>query len=421
VRRMSTSTTAIQAQLTPLLKDAYAFLAQLRRDIHLRDLRTGRWYTKVLTAYVAHYEEQRARNPQPQVPVAERAVAAKKLIERAAIFASCVGAGAAGGVTAATVITSQTGGLAAPFAVPLSGAGVVAELLMRSIIHLRMSCELADLYGMPFAPGGESELIRLQALAVNAEMHETDDDPGRGLIERVVGVQESGGLGKLIASRLIGETLLRNAIPFADVAVSSVRNWQLTLQVGRFVQGYASRRVALDSAVTALKSRSASSLGVALEGIWFIFISDGRLTGVETALLAHLMRAQSSSRDLTTHFVSDEAGWLDRLRQSDQDPEARALLLRALEVAAIVEKPVSHAERAILQRAAETLGVPLGDLESMSDQLQQPTLQPELPVADAIRWLGHAASAVAKGAAVFTARLSHAQRAPTQQVEAVAP
>jgi hypothetical protein len=402
------STTVIQVQASRAFKDVYGFLAQLGSEIHLRDLRTGRWYTKVLTAYIAYYEAQRQRESRPRVPVAERAAVAKALIEHAALVTACAGAGAAAGVTAATIITAETGGLAAPVALPLSGLGVVSELLMRSIMHLRMSCELADLYGMPFVPGGEIELIRLQALAVNAEMHETEDDPGRGLVERVTRLQEAGGLGKLIAAGLIGETLLRNAVPFADVAVSSVRNWQLTLQVGQFVQGYASRRVALDEAVSALGERSPGSVELLLEGIWFIFISDGRLTGVETALLAHLMRAQSTSQDLTKHFVSDEAGWLERLHQIEPNTEVRTLLVRALEVAAVIEKPVSPTEQTILLRASETLGVALVDLSAVG-ALEQPILEPELPMAGAVRWLGHAASAVAKGAVVFGARLKSTQ------------
>src|SRR5262249_51213877 len=147
------------------------------------------------------------------------------------------------------------------------------------------------------------------ALAVHAEMHQTEDDPGRGLVERVMQLQAAGGLGKLIASNLVGEMFMRNAVPFADVLLSTFRNWQLTEQVSDFVQGYASRRVALDRAVEAVNRKNDEAVDLVVEGIWFIFITDGRLTGIETALLAHMMRGLQTSDDLTTYFVSDEAGW----------------------------------------------------------------------------------------------------------------
>jgi hypothetical protein len=333
------------------------FLNHLRRDIHLRDVRTGLWFTKVLTAYVAFYETNRQRVTRLTLSIAEREAAAEKLTQRAALITAIAGASAASGITAASIATAETSGLAAPLVLPLAGAGMVGEMLLRSIMHLKLACELADLYGMPFAPGGETELIRLYALAVHAEMHQTETDPGRGLVERVLHLQEAGGLGKLIASGLIGETLLRNSIPFADVVVSSFRNWQLTKQVGSFVQGYVSRRKPLDAALDAVHQRSPQSIDIVLEGVWFIFIGDGRLTGIETALLAHLMRAQRSSDQLTQHFVSDEAGWLERLRDMDPDPETRLLVMQALEVAAAIEPPLAPAEAALLRHAAAALGL----------------------------------------------------------------
>jgi hypothetical protein len=344
-----------------------SFLGQLQRDIHLRDVRTGLWFTKVLTAYVELYETNRQRVSLFTLSAAERDAVAQKLTQRAALITALAGAGAAGGVTAASIATAETSGLAAPLVLPLAGAGMVGELLLRSIMHLKLACELADLYGVPFVPGGETELIRLYALAVHAEMHQTENDPGRGLIERVLHLQEAGGLGKLIASGLVGETLLRNAVPFADVVVSSFRNWQLTRQVGTFVQGYVSRRKPLDAAIDAVRERSPESIDLVLEGVWFIFIGDGRLTGIETALLAHLMRKQRSRDELTTHFVSDEAGWLERLREMDPDLETRKLVLHALQVAALIEAPIAAAELAILHHASTALGLTLAEPSHASE------------------------------------------------------
>jgi hypothetical protein len=355
---MQATTTAIPSFRIPEeLRQIGGFLADLRRAITLRDVRSGLWYTKLLRSYLAFFEKHRVVIDAENLPTAERDAIVEKLTRSTAIRTTIAGAAAAGGVTLASIATAQSGGVAGPIVLPLAGVGMVGEMVLRSIWHLQLVCELAELYGMRVNAGRETEIIRLYALAVHAEMHQTEDDPGRGLVERVVRLQQAGGLGKLIASNLVGEMFMRNAVPFADVVLSSFRNWQLTEQVGEFVQGYASRRVRLDTAVEAVDRKNSDAVDLVVEGIWFIFITDGRLTGVETALLAHMMRGLQTSDDLTTFFVSDEAGWLERLAEIDPDPQLRELVLNALHVATQIEGPMSPQKIAILRRAAQTLGL----------------------------------------------------------------
>jgi hypothetical protein len=357
---MQASTTATAPRLIPIpqeLREVASFIGDLRRQITLRDVRSGLWYTKLLRAYLAFYEQHRVLIDGEKLTTLERADHVERRTRRAAIRTTLAAAAAAGGVTIASIWTAQTGGVAGPIVLPLAGAGMVGEMLLRSVWHLQLVCEVAELYGMQVNSGRETEIIRLYALAVHAEMHQTEDDPGRGLVERVMQLQAAGGLGKLIASNLVGEMFMRNAVPFADVFLSTFRNWQLTEQVSDFVQGYASRRVALDRAVEAVNRKNGEAVDLVVEGIWFIFITDGRLTGIETALLAHMMRGLQTSDDLTTYFVSDEAGWLERLSQIDPDPELRGLALHALQVATQIEGPMSPQKLAILRRAATALGL----------------------------------------------------------------
>ena len=337
--------------------DLRSFFTNLRSEIHARDVRSGVWYNKTLAVFVEYYAHRSKRRDLAATPPERRDAVARATIDRVALWSALAGSGAAAGVTAASVAMAQTSFLAAPAVLPLAGIGLLTELVLREVLHLELACELAEIYGMSFAPGSETELVRVTALALRAEMHETEDDPGRGLVERIASSEESGTLGKLVASSLVGESLLRNAVPFADIAVSSARNWQLVHQVGSFVQGYTSRRVVLQQAVARLAQRSPRSVELLIEGVWFIFISDGRLTGIETALLAYLMRDREISVELTHHFVCDEAEWLERLHELEAAPETRQLFLAALHVAAAVEKPVTASERAILTRVAQTLGV----------------------------------------------------------------
>jgi len=355
----ATTTSVPRFQIPEEVRNIAGFLGDLRRDITLRDVRSGLWYTKLLRSYLAFYEKHRSLIDTDKLSPVERDELVQKRTRRTAIRTTLAGAAAAGGVTLASIATAQSGLVAGPVVLPLAGVGMVSEMVLRSIWHLQLVCELAELHGMRVNAGRETEIIRLYALAVHAEMHQTEDDPGRGLVERVVRLQQAGGLGKLIASNLVGEMFMRNAVPFADLVMSSLRNWQLTEQVGEFVQGYASRRVTLDKAVEAVdrKSQNGDAVDLVVEGIWFIFITDGRLTGIETALLAHMMRGLETSDDLTTYFVSDEAGWLERLAQLGDDRELRELALNALHVAAQIEGPMTPQKLAILRRAAQTLGL----------------------------------------------------------------
>jgi hypothetical protein len=86
--------------------------------------------------------------------------------------------------------------------------------------------------------------------------------------------------------------------------------------------------------------------------------------------------------ELTQHFVSDEADWLERVRQLDPAPETRQLFVEALQVAAAVEKPVTAGERAILTRVAQTLGVDEAALRPLPVPARTP--RPAAPAQSAV-------------------------------------
>jgi tellurite resistance protein len=339
-----------------------ALAKKLASEISLRDVRTGRWFSKLLTQYVAYWEARHPTHAASTLSAAERSAAAAALIERAARFSALAGAGSASMVTVASLTTAETGGFAGPLMLPVAAASMVSEMVGRSLIHLNLALEIADLYGVRFPTGREGELVRLYALAFRAEQHETETDPGRGLVERVVRLQETGELGKMVATRMVGETLLRNVVPYADIVISSISNWRLTHEVGRYVQGYVSRRLELDAAVDAVDKCAHDCVDLLLEGMWFIFISDGRLTGIETALLAHMLRRQGA-QGITPRFVSDEADWCERLRNVPEDPELRRAFLRALGAIAGSDGRVSALEGAVLRSAARALGQALPETQ----------------------------------------------------------
>ena len=94
-----------------------------------------------------------------------------------------------------------------------------------------------------------------------------------------------------------------------------------------------------------------------LEGLWFIFTADGKLTPEEAAFLAYMLRKLDPlrRRAVIARFVEDELDWTLRIG-AEVGPRVRDVFLPVLEVAAAVDKEVSLPERKVLRRAAQALG-----------------------------------------------------------------
>src|SRR5262249_50082814 len=93
-----------------------------------------------------------------------------------------------------------------------------------------------------------------------------------------------------------------------------------------------------------------------VQGLWFVFIADGRLSTEETACLAQRLDDVSTDqrRAILRCLVGDEATFLDRLRSLPKT--ARDSFYRVLEAAAALAKAPSLPEARFLRRAAEALG-----------------------------------------------------------------
>jgi hypothetical protein len=102
--------------------------------------------------------------------------------------------------------------------------------------------------------------------------------------------------------------------------------------------------------------RCAAHYGLLADGLWFLFIADGRLSPEETGVLAFLVRRLSAEEraEVTARFIEDDYDWLQRLGQLPESE--RDDFCHALEVAATVDKVVSLPERNILRNAARALG-----------------------------------------------------------------
>jgi hypothetical protein len=174
-------------------------------------------------------------------------------------------------------------------------------------------------------------------------------------VHRVMHV-EGEEVGETIGRRLVGESVLRNIMPVASLATSSVSNWRMTRRVGDTIRRYMRYHRAIADAVADAEGRCRAVLDLLVEGCWYIFTADGRLLPEEAAILANFLRKMPViERALVVkRFTDDEYEWAERIQAVPE--ETRDAFLRALEVAAAVDKAVSVPERKILRRAARKLG-----------------------------------------------------------------
>lgn len=370
--------TAREGAPAAVLRRIGRFAGALQQELELEDVRTGSWFTRLLAAWLRHYEQQGLhKRATGRTPEATRA-----LIERACLEVGVSGAGAAAVATGASVYAAQTGGAGALVALPVGVVAVGGEMMLRVLVHLRLTCDLAAAFGVRFRPEHPADLALLYALVFGTERHEDALDPGQDLVGRLVH-KEVEDLGEQLGGKLMGESAMRNLLPFANVVTSAVANVRRTRHLGEVVLCYARSRRVLEDALAAVRRVDESAEELLLESLWFLYTADGRLRHEEAALLASLLRrapVEVSGRVLD-RMVVDEADWLKRLRGVPE--RVREPFLQALCVASASDLEAPPAERRVLNLAAHTLGrvVEPQRLEAMVSRLER---EGEVPAAPAV-------------------------------------
>jgi len=322
----------------------------------IKERRPRGWYTKLFAHYVR--KNVARRNARGDVATGESPH------DRAlrAIRWACVKSAASGAVcgmisTGATVFTAETEGVGGLIAGPIAALSIGGEMILRTILHVGLTCELAEIFDVEVDPDDDVDLWRLYALAFRAHGDvEGSEDPGRELVSEVTHV-EGEEIGEKIGSRVLGESVMRNIIPVVGIFTSAVTNYLMTRRLGDTVRRYMRYQHALDAEGSYASAHCHAHLDLVIEGLWFIFSADGKLTPEETAFLGHMLKKldKFQRRAVTARFVEDELDWTLRIKNQVPEP-MRDVFLHILEVAAAVDKEVGLPERKILRRAAHALG-----------------------------------------------------------------
>jgi len=342
---------------------AAAGVDHIGEELGIREDRARGWFTRLVAYYLKRYQAKKARSPAAACAAADVTAtngARASDLARAAIFKACVksavsGATAGAVSTGATLVTAETEGVGALVAVPIAAAAIGGEMLYRSLVHLDLTCDLADIFGVHFDAGNPDDLWRLYALVFNTqEPSEDGKDPGKKLVNEVTDI-EGAEVGEKIGHKVLGESVARNIIPFVGIVSSAITNFVVTRRLGDTVRRYMRyQRAMLDSFQHASEACRAN-LDLLVEGMWFIFTADGKLTPEEVATLARFLDQldPETRQRVEARFVEDELDWAERIEQIPE--ETRDHFMHALEVAAAVDKEVGLPERKILRRAAHHL------------------------------------------------------------------
>lgn len=344
----------------------------LGADVGVRaDAPVSGWFARLLRAYLRHREATKhARAARPVVgSKPERAVAA---IRRACITSALSGASTGVVSTGATLVTASTEGVGGLVAVPIAAAAIGSEMALRTWIHIDLICTLADVFEVTFDAQNKDDVWRLCALAFGAHDEEpSEEDPGKKLVHELVHIDKEE-IGEEIGQKILGESVMRNIVPVFGIAASAITNWKLTQRLGDTARRYMRYHRAMSDALDEAILECSHHLEMLVEGMWFVFIADGRLAPEESAILAAFtLRFQNPTRhELQARFVEDEYDWLERLPKKITDADDRRALYHALEVAAAVDKEVGLPERRLLRSAARRLEIPF-DPQSTTRLIKQ--------------------------------------------------
>ena len=294
---------------------------------------------------------------------------AKRAIRRACAKAAVTGALSGAASTAAVVATAETEGAAAVVALPLAAAAVGAEMATRAVFHVDLACELAEVFDVRV--GTSADAARLLSVALGTGADGKDDDLGQSSVEDATVNREE--MIEQAANALVGESVLRNLLPFVGIVSSAVTNVLITRRIGRRLRHAFRYEHEMLAALRAAEKTCAPCMDLLVEGLWFVFTADGHLTAAERLCLAERLDdlEEGARRRVLERFTADETEWLRRLE--DVPAEARASFLCVLEVASALDKALSLPEEKLLRRVAEVFHLEFepARVSRMIEQLEQ--------------------------------------------------
>jgi hypothetical protein len=221
--------------------------AELRtfvEGLSLDDIKTGGWFTKLLTTALSAYtdkvtweyfQERYAGVPADAI--------VDQWIKMAARYAAIEGGLSAGAYTAAISATLGSAGAASPLTVPAALTTVMMDIAYTTRLQMRLAYDIAVLYRVPLDTSDPEDLWKLIRVAFTIKSGEAVREgvlkvvPAimRPLIKRYYsGAVLSAARGlPFVGKRLLQRNVIKIGIPLVGVPLAVVLNRYTTLVAGR--------------------------------------------------------------------------------------------------------------------------------------------------------------------------------------------
>lgn len=313
-----------------------------------------RWFERVvrwrMRRSVVRARERRSAGAYADAARSDRA---RSLVRWACVKAAVTGALCGSACSAAALVTAETEGAAGLVAIPAAAATVAGELLVRGIIHVDLACELAQVFDVSLEIE-DRDVVRLFSIVFGGGGRRVED-LGRGLVDDVT-TDRRDEIVERAGHAIVGESVLRNFLPLVGIVASAATNAVVTYRLGRVLRRTFRYERAVTETLRAAEAECASVMPLLVEGLWFVFTADGRLSPEETACLAQRLDElpEHERKRVIDRFTLDESDWLARL--AEVPGASRDAFLRVLEVAVALDRSIELPETKILRRVATAFG-----------------------------------------------------------------
>jgi tellurite resistance protein len=332
------------------------FIAGLSPD----DIKSGRWFTKLLAQALSSYTnkvnwqyfQELYEGVPPDAIVDQR-------IKMAARYASLEGALSAGAYSTAIIVTLGSRGGSATATVPAAVATFMVDVAYISRLQLRLAYDIAVLYRVPLDLSDPEDMWKLIRVAFTIKGGEVVREgvakviPAmmRPVIKRFYSgavLNAAKGL-PFVGKYLLQRNVIKMGIPVVGIPLAVALNRYTTLVAGGHAQSLFRNEARVIELAATLSERSQHP-HLMLWVAWLVIMADHKISDEEALLMRHLVRLV---RD--RHQVVDER--LARLVDFDQDEVWRRLkaepvdrndILDVANRVATVDGPLNAREKAII-------------------------------------------------------------------------
>jgi hypothetical protein len=373
-----------QSRISAAAEHGAAALRVFADKLGLERFVDGNWFRKLAIEHIRrHHQKINIAHRGHTCVALDMEECADALIHSACKKACYAGAFASAGASTGELFSLFSEGVGAPVGVAAILVSLLSEAAYTTMLQLDLACDLGTIYGAPFNVDDIGDLTTLFGLALDLPERKRPAaetaQPPTGLIEHLLEL-EDGEVARHIGRKLLEDSLMRNLVPFAGIAISARWNYVAIRRLGGTVRRYVRYRRTLLAALRQLQFQRIAEPEILVEGAWLLATVDGK-AATETAMaIGQLVSAfpEECLRQIACDraFGDDEEGWFDTLRLVPAN--MYCALMDVLYLVAAADRVIQTGERRFLRRVGRALGIPV-DLERVDKIRRHLVLGEELP------------------------------------------